>query len=122
MKPPKLYPRGPKGIFHVRTWTAEGTRTWKSTHTADRAEAEEIARRLMREHEARSALDAELIAAILPNETARAVFAKYIGRFPDTRTFLANAATAKLKQAAQNNPNFSRRLTEAEKAWADVKA
>ena len=115
-KPPYVCPRGKQGIFHVQVFV-NGKRTWRSTHTTDRAEAEKIAARLRLEHSARDVFTADLIEAVLPSEISRNVFRKY--PIADLQKFLGLAVEMKLKQAARRNSGLRLRLTDEEKQWAE---
>ena len=105
-KPPCIYPRGPNGIFHVRYKNTNGKWTWRSTHTSDRAKAEQFSRGLT--------ISADMIGALLPDEVTRSALQKYFARYPDVASFVVKSTMTQLKQAAKHNPRFAERLTKEE--------
>ena len=106
--------------WYVRSRTKDGKRSWRSTGTSDRAEAEKIGAAILRGETSKRSVDAGMIEALLPDETSRSVFRKYMGRFHDIHRFIGEAVTAKLRSAAQKQSGFARQLTDDEKAWAGV--
>ena len=117
----KLYlcRRGKHGIFHARL-TIDGKRTWRTTRTSDRTVAEEVAARMMLAESAPDILTSAMIEALLPDETSRSVFRKYMGRFHDIPRFIGEAVAAKLRSVAKTQIRFAAQLSDEEKEWAGI--